>query len=65
MQSGTYEEHIASSLGCDTIIHQLQLLVLDSLNIIVYDGMEQSRDCGEFVLPYTVQTGTMLGYTID
>jgi hypothetical protein len=29
MQSGTYEEHIASSLGCDTIIHQLQLLVLD------------------------------------
>lgn len=65
MQSGTYEEHIASSLGCDTIIHQLQLLVLDSLNIIVYDGMEQSRDCGEFVLPYTVQKGTMLGYTID
>ena len=65
MQSGTYEEHIASSLGCDTIIHQLQLLVLDSLNIIVYDGMEQSRDCGEFVLPYIVQKGTMLGYTID
>lgn len=65
MQSGTYEEHIASSLGCDTIIHQLQLLVLDSLNIIVHDGMEQSRDCGEFVLPYTVQKGTMLGYTID
>lgn len=65
MQSGTYEEHIASSLGCDTIIHQLQLLVLDSLNIIVYDGMEHSRDCGEFVLPYTVQKGTMLGYTID
>lgn len=65
MQSGTYEEHIASSLGCDTIIHQLQLLVLDSLNIIVHDGMEHSRDCGEFVLPYTVQKGTMLGYTID
>jgi hypothetical protein len=64
-KSGIYEEHIASTLGCDTIIHQLHLLVLDSLQITIYDGMEQSRECGEFVVPYTVQRGTMLGYTID
>ena len=64
-QSGIYEEHIASTLGCDTIIHQLHLLVLDSLQIVVHDGMEKSRDCGQFLVPYTLLKGTMLGYTID
>ena len=63
--TGIYEEHIASTLGCDTIIHQLHLLVLDSLQITIYDGMEQSRECGQFLVPYTIQKGTMLGYTID
>lgn len=65
MQSGIYEEHIQSTLGCDTIIHQLHLLVLDSLQITIYDGMEQTRECGQFLVPYTIQKGTMLGYTID
>ena len=64
-QSGVYEEHIASSLGCDTIIHQLHLLVLDSLLITMHDGMECSRECGSFLVPYTLHKGTLLGYTID
>lgn len=64
-QSGVYEEHIPSSLGCDTIIHQLHLLVLDSLQITIHDGVENSRECGSFLVPYTLHKGTLLGYTID
>ena len=64
-QSGVYEEHIPSSLGCDTIIHQLHLLVLDSLQITIHEGIENSRECGSFLVPYTLHKGTLLGYTID
>lgn len=64
-KTGIYEKHIPSSLGCDTIIHQLHLLVLDSLEISIADDIEFSRECGEFVLPVVVNQGTILGYSID
>lgn len=62
--SGMYEEHIQSTIGCDTIIHQLHLVVLDSLIITIPDEIEHGRECGEFTIPYTLYKGQMVGYSI-
>lgn len=64
-QTGIYEEHIPSSLGCDTIIHQLHLSVLSAIQVTIGNIDEYSREIGEFIVPYTVQKGVVSGYSID
>ena len=64
-QTGIYEEHIPSSLGCDTIIHQLHLSVLTAIQVTIGNIDEYSREIGEFIVPHTVQKGVVSGYSID
>ena len=62
--TGIYEEHIQSSIGCDTIIHQLDLTVISDLNITVDSIGEVTTNDSPINLIYNITKGTFNGYSI-
>lgn len=62
--TGIFEEHIPSSLGCDTIIHQLDLTVITELNITVDTIGEVTINDSPISLSYNITKGTFNGYSI-
>lgn len=62
--TGIFEEHIPSSLGCDTIVHQLDLTVIKNLVISVDSIGEVAKDNSPINLNYNITKGTFNGYSI-
>jgi hypothetical protein len=63
--TGVYQYHVPSTLGCDTIIHELTLTVLPSLVVTIDSLGEFTRDDAKVDLSYHVIKGSFTGYKID
>ena len=63
--TGVYQHHVPSTLGCDTIIHELTLTVLPSLLVTIDSLGEFTRDDAKVDLSYHVTKGAFTGYKID
>lgn len=63
--TGVYQHHVPSTLGCDTIIHELTLTVLPSLVVTIDSLGEFTRDDAKVDLSYHVTKGAFTGYKID
>jgi hypothetical protein len=63
--TGVYQYHVPSTLGCDTIIHELTLTVLPSLVVTIDSLGEFTRDDAKVDLSYHVTKGVFTGYKID
>ena len=63
--TGVYQHHVPSTLGCDTIIHELTLTVLPSLVVTIDSLGEFTRDDAKVDLSYHVTKGVFTGYKID
>ena len=63
--TGVYQHHVPSTLGCDTIIHELTLTVFPSLVVTIDSLGEFTRDDAKVDLSYYVTKGAFTGYKID
>lgn len=63
--TGVYQHHDPSTLGCDTIIHELTLTVLPSLVVTIDSLGEFTRDDTKIDLSYHITKGVFTGYKID